>query len=112
MYCPKCGTENPDQAKFCGSCGAAINIVRDEPKQDFKPNIPASQDVSSELKIGIIIVTIFIAPLGIIMGLIYLNDYNPSKKAAGKIWLIVGIASALLWCVLFYDEGCGTYYTY
>lgn len=25
MFCPKCGTQNPDGAKFCGGCGAAIN---------------------------------------------------------------------------------------
>ena len=23
MFCPKCGAQNPDGAKFCGSCGAA-----------------------------------------------------------------------------------------
>ena len=25
MFCPKCGAQNPDGAKFCGSCGAAIS---------------------------------------------------------------------------------------
>lgn len=24
MFCPKCGTENPDGAKFCSSCGGAL----------------------------------------------------------------------------------------
>jgi len=24
MFCPKCGTENPDDAKFCSKCGASL----------------------------------------------------------------------------------------
>jgi hypothetical protein len=27
MYCPKCGTTNPDQAKFCRACGTNLEAV-------------------------------------------------------------------------------------
>lgn len=27
MFCPKCGTKNPDNGKFCRSCGTDINLV-------------------------------------------------------------------------------------
>jgi hypothetical protein len=27
MFCPKCGTENPDKGKFCRSCGTDIGVV-------------------------------------------------------------------------------------
>ena len=27
MYCPKCGTENPDEVRFCGNCGAAFDAA-------------------------------------------------------------------------------------
>jgi rRNA maturation endonuclease Nob1 len=27
MFCPKCGTKNPDNGKFCRSCGTDINVV-------------------------------------------------------------------------------------
>ena len=27
MFCPKCGKENPDDTKFCGGCGANIEIL-------------------------------------------------------------------------------------
>jgi hypothetical protein len=27
MYCPKCGTTNPDQAKFCRACGTNVEAV-------------------------------------------------------------------------------------
>ena len=30
MYCPQCGKENPDDARFCGSCGASLENIREE----------------------------------------------------------------------------------
>lgn len=27
MYCPKCGTQNPDNGKFCRKCGTDLNVV-------------------------------------------------------------------------------------
>ncbi len=29
MFCPKCGTENPDNGKFCRSCGTDLGVVTD-----------------------------------------------------------------------------------
>lgn len=46
--------------------------------------------VSDGMKIGIAILSFFIPIVGIIMGLIYMNDAHPAKKAAGKLWLTVG----------------------
>ena len=31
MYCPKCGTENPEQAKFCKGCGHPLQAVTTGP---------------------------------------------------------------------------------
>jgi tetrahydromethanopterin S-methyltransferase subunit G len=45
--------------------------------------------VSDGMKIGIAIGSFFVPLLGLIMGLIYINDSHPDKKAAGKLWLIV-----------------------
>lgn len=28
MYCPQCGNQNPDNSRFCGSCGAPLENIR------------------------------------------------------------------------------------
>ncbi|MGI9105935.1 MAG: zinc-ribbon domain-containing protein, partial [Pyrinomonadaceae bacterium] len=27
MYCPKCGTQNVDDASFCRGCGANVSLI-------------------------------------------------------------------------------------
>ncbi len=27
MFCPKCGIKNPENGKYCRSCGTDLNIV-------------------------------------------------------------------------------------
>ncbi len=104
MFCPKCGSENPDNAKFCGSCGNSMTVVRDNvpptvnnPAQNYANKPP----VSKELKIGIIIATLFIPFIGIIMGWIYMTDMNIEKKKVGKTWLYVGIGILIIECILY-----------
>ena len=50
------------------------------------------------MKIGILLGSIVVPLLGIIMGIVYMNDANPAKKEVGKLWLIVGIVAFVLWC--------------
>jgi len=110
MFCPKCGTENPDEAKFCGSCGANMSVKQANVDPKVNEPITTSQNVTPEMKIIIIIVSIIIPLVGIIMGLIYMSDPNPSKKAAGKTWLITGIGASLVYCLIIASAGgCESY---
>jgi uncharacterized membrane protein YvbJ len=99
MKCSQCGHENLPQAKFCAKCGAAITAPA-QPTPSV-PVTPTTGAVSKELKIGIIVGSVFIPLLGIIMGLIYMNDPNPEKKAVGKLWLYVGIGVIVLGCLCY-----------
>jgi hypothetical protein len=54
--------------------------------------------VSSELKIGIIIGTLFVPLLGIILGIVFMNDALPEKNAVGRTWLYTGIGAIVLYC--------------
>ncbi len=101
MFCPNCGTQNSDTAKFCSNCATPLAVSPNLPQQQ-QPNysapygaVPVS-DVSDGLKIGLAIVSFFVPIVGIIMGIIYMMDPSPAKKEAGKLWLIVSIAAIVL----------------
>lgn len=40
MFCPKCGTENPETGKFCRSCGVDLGNVKDALSGDLQPARP------------------------------------------------------------------------
>jgi hypothetical protein len=40
MYCPKCGTENPSNGKFCRSCGTDLGNVASALSGDLQPLQP------------------------------------------------------------------------
>lgn len=94
MQCPKCGFENPPQAKFCGKCGEPMKAPEPAPAPP-----PGGEAVSQGMKTGIIIGSIFIPLLGIIMGAIYMNDPNPEKKKVGRLWLYVSLGIIALECI-------------
>jgi len=96
MYCSKCGADNPDVAKFCGTCSSPMSLP-----QTGKLAAKGDQSaVSDGMKVGIAVASALIPIIGLIMGVIYLNDANPEKKSAGKIWLIVACAAMVLYCMI------------
>jgi hypothetical protein len=100
MRCPKCDQENPAEAKFCGKCATRLPSAEPPIPSPFVSPASNNGEVSQGLKVGIIVGTIFLPLLGIIMGLIYMNDPNLSKKAAGKTWLKVGIGVMVFYAIV------------
>ena len=47
MYCPKCGKENPEGARFCMHCGADLS----EYKVEISPNIVVSPKIETKFDI-------------------------------------------------------------
>lgn len=90
--CPRCGTQNAAYATVCSSCGTPFSAIQPTGNQPYPMQpYPMQPAVSSGMKIGISILSVFVPIVGLILGLIYMNDQNPDKKAAGKIWLIVSL---------------------
>ncbi len=102
MFCPSCGQSNPDEAKFCGKCGAAIAVAATPKPVHVEPG--AAKDsavVSQTMKTWMLVASIVLPVVGIVVGIVYLLDANPEKKESGKLWLIVGIVAAVIWSALF-----------
>ena len=64
MDCPGCGAANPEDAKFCGSCGNRM----DTPRQNDKNKGGGETAWGNFFKwVGIVVVGLFV--LGVISGL-------------------------------------------
>lgn len=100
MFCPHCSHQNPPEAKFCANCGKSM-VVEPVPESKaagfFKSDETGT--VSDALKWGILIATVFIPLVGIVMGIIYLQNDHPVKKATGKLWLYGGLIMILIYAL-------------
>lgn len=51
MFCPKCGKEIPENAKFCGRCGNPIQMTA-KPAKQIQPNPPSSMPMPQKTQDG------------------------------------------------------------
>ncbi len=127
MICPKCGTENTDQAKSCMACHESLpqqtqGNVESSERKNVEQNISANTQssvtlsaakekssavrmkekpvVSLGLNIVIIVATLVFPIVGIAMGYTYFRKDHPEAKKAGKNWLILGFAMLLVNVIL------------
>jgi hypothetical protein len=113
MFCPHCSDSNPDDAKFCGKCGRALPVVAAAPAgagaaaAASAAALPAAA-VSDGLKWTVAVASVLIPFIGLVMGIIYLVDANPAKKAVGKFWLMAAGIGLLLYILV----ECGSTPTY
>jgi len=132
MFCPNCGTQNPDEARYCGNCSKQLPVSAqaaggnppgfaaaaaptmmapgwaNPANAGWMPaaTMPAPKaSVSSSLNIGVIIASIIIPFVGMVMGAIYAVDSDPAKKDAGRRWLVVGIVAFVVYLLIAMSGG-------
>jgi len=49
MFCSKCGTENPDEAKFCSKCGAGFGATEKPAEGGARPEAESSTGMSANV---------------------------------------------------------------
>jgi uncharacterized membrane protein YvbJ len=105
MFCPECGTENPDNAKFCGNCRHQFSGLSGG-STDYHAT-PVMEDgseqksVSDGLKYGVLAGSLIIPFIGMIMGIIYLvQGESEEKKDVGKLWLFGSIGIIVFYMII------------
>jgi hypothetical protein len=103
MFCSKCGAQL-NGAAFCSACGTAANSA---PAQQFTPPTqptygtipyqtpygqPAPQTTNGLAVASLVVSLVCLAPVGLILGLVALNQINESNGTqGGKGMAIAGV---------------------
>lgn len=110
-YCPKCGEENNNEAKFCKSCGKSLDEVINQANNNQINNNKESLGTAS-IVLGIIalifalfcftlfpiFLTIPLSLVGLILGIV--NKVKKGKKFAGIILNGVAIFVSILFFII------------
>lgn len=93
-YCPFCGEQLVDSAKFCKNCGKEIgkysNLTNDEPNQ-FQHTPPAVEKSHTWAFVLGIVFSFLIPLIGVIIG-IYIYTRKDSSKAKFRGVLVIALA--------------------
>jgi len=95
MYCPKCGTKNEDNAKFCQSCGSSLQT---EKPAAARPTVP-------NYLVQAILVTVFCClPCGIV-AIIYAAQVNGKLQAGDYAGAVASSNNAKTWSWVSFGVG-------
>lgn len=97
-YCPKCGEELVDEAKFCRNCGTSLEVIPD-PQQNYNNfQAPAVEnDHTAAIVIGYIL-AILIPLFAIFMAIYLLTRDSAKAKKHGKYMIVVAL---VIWFLSF-----------
>ena len=122
MICPKCGNNNPDNAKFCMGCGekldcaekqkptifcpscGALNFANDEYcvncLETLKPNKRIEEKYTEPKNVIGLLMGIFLGFLGLLIGVVLYPFGSNSRDTFVKSWTIGFVSSIAIGAVL------------
>ena len=99
MYCPSCGIQNGDEAKFCRACGENLKVISQAMSRRLPVILASKMDAYLERKNARIrrdsIYSAFSGCIFLFSGL-YLLIENPTSWARYLVFVVIGCI-ALLW---------------
>lgn len=122
MFCPQCGTENPDEATACSNCGASLQVPSpDIPQPPYIPAPPTSNMALVSLIMGIlgwVVLPVIGSVLAVVFGHAALGDIDRSGGQIGgrgiaQVGLILGYVAlglsvlSIILFVILPTVGCG-----
>jgi hypothetical protein len=122
MFCPECGTDNPQGAETCANCGSSLQLpARDGRGVSYGASPPTSSLALVSLILGIlgwVILPLIGSVLAVVFGHVALGEIDRSGGQVGgrgvaQVGLVLGysavaleVLSALIF-VVFPVLGCG-----
>jgi hypothetical protein len=93
MRCRHCGNENASMNRFCAYCGSAFS-------EDLTAAPRDRQVVSRSVMWAGFAISVVLPVVGVIIGVAYLLDGADAKVAAGRLWLITGLCSSVVFALV------------
>lgn len=96
VYCTKCGTKNPDDAKTCSNCGASLYGVGEGRSETYEPYRRMERECFGIPRGGTIVLIAIgaIVVLGGIIGI--LQQVDPTRFSNINVWPFVLIIFGVL----------------
>ena len=96
VYCTKCGTKNPDDAKICSQCGASLYAVGEGKSAAYEPYRRMEHECFG-IPRGGTIVLIAIGAIVLLSGIIgILQQVDPTRFSNVNVWPFVLIIFGIL----------------
>ncbi len=104
MYCTSCGSQNQDNARFCGECGRALSESR-QTAREYVPEPPTPPAHIPNYLVQAILVTIFCClPFGIV-SIVYAAQVNAKLTAGDVSGAIRASSSTKTWAWVAFGTG-------
>lgn len=98
-FCPKCGEELVDSARFCKNCGASLEgIPNPHQTATGEYHVPVVEDDHKIAVIAGYVLAILLPLFGFIVGIYLLTRNSQNARKHGKYVMIV---AAVLWIISF-----------